>query len=121
MTVKNVVKAALLCCFLAPIAVVAQREQRTPEERANRQTEWMKKNLSITPEQSIKAHDIFLVHARAVESAPRGAGRRELMKSEMNARDNELRGVLTADQFSRYQQHEEEMREKMQQRRAMKE
>jgi hypothetical protein len=119
MTVKNVVKAALLC-VLAPIAVAAQREQRTPEERANRQTEWMKKNLSITPEQSIKAHDIFLVHARSVESAPRGAGRRELIKSEMNARDNELRGVLTADQFSRYRQREEEMREKMQQRREMK-
>jgi len=120
MTVKNVVKAALLCCCLIPALTNAQQERRTPEERANRQTEWMRKNLSITPEQAIKVHDIILVHARTMESAPRGEDRRELMKSEMTARDNELRGVLTADQYTRFQQHQDEMRQKIQDRRAMK-
>jgi Spy/CpxP family protein refolding chaperone len=116
MSVKQFVMAALICCSMAPAAVMAQRERKTPEERANMQTEWMKKNLSISPEQSIKVHDIILVHARTMENAPRG-DRRELMKTEMASRDAELRNVLTADQYARYQQHEEEMRQKMQERR----
>lgn len=120
MTIKDLIKAALLCCCLAPSAVFAQHGQRSPEERANRQTEWMRKNLSISSDQATKVHDIILVHVRALENAPRGGDRRELMRTEMEARNKELRGVLTADQYARYQQHEDEMREKMQERRAAK-
>jgi len=39
-------------------------------------------------------------------------------KEIMESRDNELKGVLTGDQFQKYQVHEQEMREKMRERRA---
>lgn len=124
MSVKNLVKGALmLCLFLgsAPIFAQGQQPQRTPEERAQRQMTWMQKNLALTGDQDKKVYDILLHYAREAGKlidAPAGAERRQERIGVQKSKDAELQGVLTGDQYQKYQAHAQEMKAKMQQRRG---
>ena len=90
-----------------------QMQRKTPEQRAATQTQWMQQNLQINNDQSTKVHDVILKYASQAEAASR-----DQRQSIMANRDADLKLVLTADQFQKYQAHEQQMREKMQERRA---
>lgn len=98
------------------ISVHAQeRPQKSPMQRADNQTRWMQKNLGITPEQSEKVHDIILYYAsendRAKAEAP---GREKKMDKQgiRKGREQELKEVLTADQYEKYLAHLQQMKER---------
>ena len=120
MTIKNFFKNALMLCILiASSTVFAQQGQmpkRTPEERAQRQSQWMQQNLSLTDDQNKKVYDIMLSSAKQMDDARSAGGDMRTQMQDINAkRDAAMKGVLTADQYQKYQQHTQEMR---QQRRA---
>ena len=120
MTTKNFLKSTLMLSLLISSTIAygqQQAPQRSPEERAQRQTQWMRQNLSLTDDQNKKVYDIMLNSAKQMETA-RTSGDKSQMKSLKDRKDASVKGVLTGDQFQKYQQHESLMQEKMQQRRT---
>ena len=116
MATKNIFKATLMLAILFASSVTFAQGQnmqkRTPEERAQNQTAWMKQNLGITDDQNKKAYDIILNAAKQVDDARNSSGdKRAAMKSINENKDAAIKGVLTADQYGKYEQHMKEMQE----------
>jgi protein CpxP len=122
MLVGNLAKSSIISLlFITSVASAQQQYQkRTPEERAQNQTKWMQKNLALTENQNAKVYDITLRYARENDDAntstnqSKRAERRDIQKSK----DEELKMVLTGEQYQKYQVHVQEMKEKMMERRA---
>jgi hypothetical protein len=102
--------AALVCLALVALVTArAEEEKAAPkmppaQERAKELTARMKEKLALTEEQVPKVEEINLRAAEAVDHAVAlpGAGRVDRFQSVRNAqteRDNELKGVLTQDQW----------------------
>src|ERR1700749_1363966 len=124
MPVKNFIKSTLVLSLLIVSSVSfaqPQMQQRSPEERAQRQTQWMQQNLTLTNDQNKKVYDIMLHHAQQADNArsmPAGQNKASEMQGANADKDAALKGILTGDQYNKYQQHEAEMKEKMKERRA---
>jgi protein CpxP len=120
MSVKNLIKSAMmLCLFVVSIPTFAQQAQRTPEERAQRQMTWMQKNLTLTEDQDKKVYGILLHYANEADktmNTPAGPEKKAEKMDIQKAKDADLKGVLTGDQYQKYQAHVQEMKAKMQQR-----
>jgi len=113
MCVKNFCKAgmAAVIMFASANSFAQQMQQRTPAERAQRQTEWMQKNLALTEDQSKQVYNIIYKYASENNNARAGGYKGE--RKELQAdKDAELRGVLTGNQFEQYQAHVAQMKEK---------
>ena len=85
---------------------------QTPEERAKRQTEMMKENLSLTTAQEPKVSAINLKYAKKMEDVRKIADTAVMRKTAQNLnkqKEGELKAVLTADQFKSYLTQVEEM------------
>jgi len=124
MTAKNMVKCAFLFVMLMASSLTYAQQQmpRTPEERAQKQLNWMQKNLGLTDDQGKKAYAILLsaaIQADKVKGEQPGQDKRMDRDDVMKTRDSNMQQVLTGDQYQRYLAHEQELRDKMQQRRAM--
>ncbi|WP_276372641.1 hypothetical protein [Chryseolinea sp. H1M3-3] len=91
--------------------------ESTPEERAQLQTDYMKENLALTPEQEPKIHDLNLKYAKKMQDAYNTTDRRfqklKKMKSIGDDKDQELKSVLNPDQYATYEKNKELMKEKM--------
>ena len=110
----------LVCMSFITAGAWAQEEERTaltPEERATKWTEWMKTELSITAEQEPKVHAINLKYAQQTESVrAQGGSRRSKfkdVKSIDDAKDEELKAILSPEQFERYRAKKQDMRKKV--------
>lgn len=94
-----------------------QLKNATPEQRAQKITDWMKTNLQLSDEQATAVHAINIKYANQNESLKEeGSARREKYKKakdNMAAKDQELKGALTADQFNTYLSKKKELQEKM--------
>jgi hypothetical protein len=102
------------------VGVQAQEEERTPltpEERATKWTQWMKSELSITAEQEPKVHEINLKYAQQTETIrAQGGNRRSKFKDAKSiddAKDEELKAVLSPEQFEQYRAKKQDMRKKV--------
>ncbi len=120
---KNLVKSIALIAviFSFVIASAQQMPQRSPQERARNQTQWMQKNLGINEDQNKRVYEIIFKHAQemdAARSSGPGPDRRSAMQNIAASRDAELKNVLTADQYQKYQAHEQEAKDKMRERRS---
>jgi hypothetical protein len=84
------------------------RPQRTPEERAKRETEWMKTDLTLTEKQIPLVDTINLKYAKKLnELRKQMEGQdREAMRPKMQElqtqKNEELKPVLTEDQMKKY-------------------
>lgn len=89
----------------------------TPEQRAQKMTDWMKTNLELTEDQSTAVHAINLKYAAGNESLKGDeTTRREKyrrIKDAQEAKDQELKGALTTEQFSTYLAKKKELQQKM--------
>ena len=92
----------------------------TPEQKAERQTRWMEKNLAITPEQSKKVYNIILNAAQEQQNANMAQGAEKKQEKKAIKRDTaaELQQVLSPDQYQRYVAHLQEMKQKAKERRS---
>ena len=87
-------------------------------ERAQALTAKMKEKLALTAEQETKVSAINLRAAEAVDHATAlpGAGRYDRFQSVKAAqatRDNELKGVLTQDQWKKYKKLKDELKDQV--------
>jgi hypothetical protein len=110
---------ATVCLFIVTLAVSAQRpNQGTPEENAKRNTERMKTELNLTPEQVAPVDSINLVFAKAqaklIEKANGDfASVREDMQKLNALRSEAYEKVLTKEQLASYKKIQEARRARM--------
>jgi serine/threonine protein phosphatase PrpC len=101
-----------------------QRQQRTPEERAKTQVEWMTKDLSLDQATQSKVSDVLVKYMKktADERQKLTAANtdRETMRTKLAAvtaeQDKELKAVLGDSKFALYQKRVAERRAAAQQR-----
>lgn len=85
----------------------------TAEERAKRQTEMMKTQLTLTTTQAPKVANINLKYVKKMEDVRKisdTAVQHKTAKSIQSQKDNELKSVLTDAQFKQYLKRMEEMK-----------
>ncbi len=102
-----------------------ERREFKPEEMATRQADYMKKELSLNDEQYKAVYKLFLKRgeetkaqrskAQEGQQADREARRAAMLKSR-EAMTTELKQILTAEQYTKY----EELQQKRQQQRQQK-
>ena len=124
MSVKNFIKSTIvLSMLIVSVSSFARQQmpQRSAEERAQRQTQWMQKNLGLTEEQNKKVYSILLYHANQADDVktmqPGGEKRAEAKDIKRN-KDADLKAVLSPDQYNKYQQHVQEMKDRRMQQRG---
>ncbi len=109
----------MMILFIVSIAAVnmnAQNEKqpppkKTPEERADNMSKRMAKELALTADQQAKVKDVILKRERDRED---GEAKR---KAEMDKVDAEFKTILTPDQYQKFEQKKEEMKQKRAQKR----
>lgn len=86
-----------------------QRQQKSPEERAQLTTDWMKSELNLNKKETKKVHEINLKYARQMQKKMeevRQTGDRSQMRSEMqkinNEKNKELEPVLGEEKYQLY-------------------
>ena len=105
--------ALCLVCGLQLTAQQEGRQKRTPLERADMQMKWSSKNLNLSSSQGSQLKDIFYKYAvkrDSIADSRRDPSRRDAMLLLQQQRETEIKGVLSAAQFSQFQAHEQEMR-----------
>jgi Spy/CpxP family protein refolding chaperone len=119
---------ALSLALTVPSAAVfaqdAQTEQAAPPDAADRQgkmLDMMAEKLNLSDQQKEQLKPIF-AERREKMQALRASGDRPMKKkreakSIMEDSDAKVKGVLTADQWTQYQQLKAQMREQMKERR----
>jgi len=91
---------------------------RTPEQRANMQTQRLSKKLKLSAEQQAKVKEIFLARAQKVENvksaqAEEKKQRKQQVKATKDESDAELKKVLTEEQYLQMEENRhQKMREK---------
>jgi Spy/CpxP family protein refolding chaperone len=119
MTMKRMLKqlgiAALLVCMFT-LAKAQEAQMPSAEARASKMTEWMKSNLNLTADQASKVQDLNMKYAVKMDSLKNSnldkQNRFDVMKSEGEAKDAEMKSILTADQYKTYQEKKQEMKSK---------
>jgi hypothetical protein len=114
-------KIIMLLLVFAGLSLSAQDgsnlKNSTPEERAQFQTEWMKKKLALDAAQIEQVQSINEKYARKNDPVLKGdAGKLskfKQLKSLQKEKDFELKRVLTGEQFKMYESIQAEIKSKM--------
>jgi len=107
----------LLCTFILLSFTIAgqqtQRQQLTPGERAKAYTEWMQKNLKLSPDQTIRINPINQRYASMLEEVKTSNDGKlkklKQVKSIQKKREAEFSSILTKEQMELYLQKEKEL------------
>ena len=119
---KKIIFAAVTLLFSVSLfAQGPQRREFKPEDMATRMADGMKKELSLNDKQYKSVYDLYLKRGEEMkarrEKGQQGQqvdreARREEMKKSQEAMNAELKKILTAEQYTKY----EEMLKKQRQR-----
>ena len=95
-----------------------------PQEMADKQTKQMKETLTLTDEQLPKVEALNLIYANKAIAERDGAnGNRETMRSAMmkimKEKDAELKTILSAEQWTKWEEWRKEARESGRRRRGI--
>ena len=100
-----------------------QRQQRTPEETAKAESEWMVKELALEKAMEQKLYDLQLKYAKKqveMRQASMNSGDREAMRASMQKvnteKDAEIKKLIGDSKFELYQKKVAERRAAMQRR-----
>jgi len=117
---KKIVVKSFFAIGLSLVFSVGHAQKKTPstpEERANKLTEWMKTNLQLNDEQVKQAQTINLKYANKNQELQTGSMSRkekmQILKENDKAKDAELKNLFTADQYKNYRAKKEEIRKQM--------
>lgn len=101
------------------IAQMEELKNSTPEERATLQTDWMKNNLSLDAKAAEAVSAINLKYAKEtqalMDSGEPKLGKMMTFRRNSDAKDAELRGLLTPQQYGQYEQKKTQMEEMVKQ------
>ncbi|MFD0794116.1 hypothetical protein ACFQZX_10845 [Mucilaginibacter litoreus] len=107
-------KILMICLFVLGISAVSHAQGRmrmSPEERAKQ----MKESLKLTDDQAAKITVIYQAQAKSFDSLRNAGGDiRSQIRPMMEATNNKVKAVLTAEQAAAWQKEMEERRARMQ-------
>lgn len=109
----------MLVLLMVVITLVhAQQEAPvTAEEMATKTTEWMKTNLNLNEDQIAQATDINLKYARKnmdlKKSSLNKKQKLQELKSNEDAKEKELKRMLSADQYNTWLVKKKEVKEQL--------
>lgn len=113
---KKMITALFISIFSLGAFAQNFNSNKTPEERAKFQTEWMNENLSLSKDQLTAVDSLNLVYANKMESVKEIKGRFNQLKQARDLsqeKEKELQKILTADQFKTWQDKKSELQTKM--------
>lgn len=114
MKTKRVLAFTLLFAAFSVVAIFAQRPNFTPEQRAKAMTERMKKQLNLNDDQVAKLETLNLQFVQEQMKAREAGGDvRADMRAAADKHDAALKGILTPDQFQKWQEARKAMMERM--------
>jgi len=98
-------------------AFTQEKQMASAEERATKLTGWMKTNLQLTAQQESQVQQINLKYANKTDAvkgsqAPK-MEKAKTLKANDQAKDAELKTVLTEDQFKTYQTKKNELKKQL--------
>lgn len=109
---KLMMITAMVTLAFGAFAQRGSGKELKPEERAQKSAEKMKTELGLSEEQYQKVLSLNEVRAEKMKQRREEmAARREEMKAERNAYQNELKGILTAEQYASLEAKREARRE----------
>lgn len=119
-SIQTVTAAVVL--LLLPVLAIAQLDElknTTPDERAALLTKMMQSDLSLDEKTTTAVSAINLKYAKEnqalMDSDGPKLGKLMSFRENAQAKDAELKGVLTAEQFSQYEQKKAEFQAAMKQ------
>lgn len=102
--------------ILISTTAFAQREGRSPEDRAEKMTAHLIEKLSLTEEQAEGMEALFLKNMKeGREKAEQASGREERMalrEEQQTAMEDELKSLLSEEQFNEYLTIKEDLHER---------
>lgn len=108
-----------------PMRGQGMRNTMTPEQRADQQAQRLTKQLSLSTDQTAKVKALALSQQQQRQNmrsqASASTDRQAMMQSMKASRDQyeeQLKGILTSDQYTKYTQMRDERMDKMQDRKA---
>ena len=120
-TIGKISTIALLIGIFTSCSQAQTRGDRSPEERAQLQTEMMTEALSLSEDQIPQVEDINMKYSEKLANIQAQSGNRrskfQAARGLMEEKGAELEAVLTADQYAIYQEKKAEMRAKMKEKR----
>ena len=110
---RNTVQAILVASLLVLVTNIYSQE-KSADARADKWTDWMKKTLTLSDDQSSKVQAINRNYAGKIYGVKTDKSKSKqqksaAMKQQLAAMDGELKGVLTDEQFKTYQSKRKEM------------
>src|SRR5882672_2392213 len=113
--VYGLLMSALLLLFIN--AHSQDKMKANPEDVAKKETEWMKTNLKLTDDQTSQAQAINLKYCNKMHDMQGGSltkqQKMEAIKTDQQAKDAEMKNVLSADQYKSYEAKKTEMKKQM--------
>lgn len=120
---KQRIKVSLIMMVtlvLLSLASFAQSETgmaaKTPEARAQKWTDWMKSELTLSDDQESKVHAVNLKYAEKTQALRDSDESRRTKFSKLKegdeAKDKELKAILSDEQYAKYQDKKGEMQKK---------
>ena len=105
------VSATMLCLLVVFCLSAQQRQRMSAEDRAQRETEMMQKELNLTKEQLPKIDSINLFYAKKMNEMMANSDReqmRALMQTNAEQKDEALKGILTDEQYKKLKEIEQQ-------------
>ncbi len=118
---KSFALLLIITAFFTSSTLFAQQDfnKKTPEERAQKQSERMKKSLDLSDEQYQQIYDIFLKHITDADNIRNSSsvnedksGKKEELKALRKNTHSKINTVLTPEQQVKFEQLLKEMKEK---------
>jgi Spy/CpxP family protein refolding chaperone len=97
-------------CVALSYAQQGQRSKPVPKERTAKRIEMMKKSLDLTDEQAVKLQEAQKqLFGYMKQIREKSKTNREEMKTKMTAYNEQLKKILTPEQYQKYQDQRKDM------------
>ncbi|HEY4787086.1 MAG TPA: hypothetical protein VIH57_13605 [Bacteroidales bacterium] len=115
---KTLLKLIAFSIALMVVGNLNAQQQRSPEERAKRETSMVKEQVALTDSQSVKYEAIALKYANMMSefrNIPRDSVQlRQKKRAELNEKKStEVKTILTPEQYAKYEKWMEQFRGRM--------
>lgn len=115
---RKLILSAILFISMGTIAMAqtdGKKDQKTPEERAQRATDVMAKKLALTADQKAKVYAINLEDMRKPKAKHVKGEKRDMsaIKVAMDARDSKINNILDEKQRVSYKEWKEKRKQGM--------
>ncbi len=103
----------LICMFLIGISAVSRAQGGQRMSAADR-VKQMKTDLKLTDDQAAKITAVYEAQTKSMDSLRNAGGDRSAMRPMMQASNDKIKAILTADQQAAWQKMMDERRARMQ-------